>query len=358
MSLRSPAGPPRRLKIERRGHRRSVLAGVEEGGRGAPLVTVGLITYNRAWSLPEVLDALASIEYDPKLLRLVFVDKDSTDGTRSIIDGFVAKHDGRYGSMEVISSQSGIPGARNICIARAAGADYLFFLDSDVVPGPDALKRLLSHFRDPSVGMASLPYDSENSRGKLGVLVNAFDTPTGAADAWKVAAGCTLLRMEMVDRVGRFCERLRVLEDGEYSYRVKKAGYRIVCDFGYPAGHLRKVQMGASSYIGFARDSADFYAEMAKDGSGIYIGRFVLSAALLVFAAAFLVGLGVLALALLLGALAVSVGLNSSDRLWGDGSRIKMAYKPLMGLVITAATVFISLYSLERRLSRARPQSR
>ena len=234
-----------------------------------PLVTVGLLTYNRAWSLPEVLEALAAVDYDPKLLRLVFVDRNSTDGTRGIIDGFVAERGGEYESVEVVPSDAGIPGARNICIAKAAGTGYLFFLDSDVVPGPEVLRRLLTHLQDPSVGMASLPYDSENSRGKLGVLVNAFNTPAGPAKAWKVATGCTLFSMEAVGRVGRFCERLRVLEDGEYSYRVKRAGYSIICDFGYPAKHVRRVQMGAASYVGFARDSADFYIEMARDGSPI-----------------------------------------------------------------------------------------
>lgn len=334
-----------------------VLAGDEKDrdGTGHPLVTVGILTRDRAWSLPKVLDALEGIDYDPRLLRLVFVDANSTDGTRRIIDGFVAGRAGKYESMEVVSSDAGIPGARNICLDRAAGSDYLFFLDSDVVPGPEALKRLLSLFRDGTVGMAALPYDSENSRGKLGFLVNAFNTPSGAADAWKVAAGCTLLRMETAVKVGRFCERLRVLEDGEYSYRVKKAGYRIVCDFGYPSSHLRKVQMGATSYLGFARDSADFYAEMAKDGSWVYVMRFLLSAALLLFSLTLLISPSVLALALLLGALAASIVLNSSDRLWGDGSTIRTSYRPLMGLVITLATVFISVYSLERRITRAKP---
>ena len=86
-----------------------------------PLVTVGLLTYNRAWSLPEVLEALAAVDYDPKLLRLVFVDRNSTDGTRGIIDGFVAERGGEYESVEVVPSDAGIPGARNICIAKAAG---------------------------------------------------------------------------------------------------------------------------------------------------------------------------------------------------------------------------------------------
>ena len=317
-----------------------------------PLITIGILTRDRAWSLPRVLAALEAFDYDKKSLRLVFVDGLSTDGTQGIIDGFLSENGGGYGSVEVVESATGIPGARNECIRRAAGSDYIFFLDSDVVAGPGVLKRLLSHLKGGTAGIASLPYDSENSRGKLGPLVNAFNTPGGPAEAWKVAAGCTLISMKVVESVGGFNEGLRVLEDGEYCYRARKAGYRIVCDFGYPASHLKSIKMGASSYLGFVRDSADFYLAMARLGSGIYRARYLLSAALLVAVGLLLAGQVPAGAVLLVVALVFSLWVNSSDRLWGDGSTIKPAYRPVMGLVITLATVAISLYSAARVLGR------
>ena len=322
---------------------------------GLPRVTVGILTYQRAWSLPRVLSALEALDYDKGSMRLVFVDRNSTDGTREIVGRFASRVERMYESVQVVESDAGISGARNECIDRAAGTDYLFFLDSDVVAGPETLKRLLPHLGDGTVGIASLPYDSDNSRGKLGPLVNAFVTPAGAADSWKVAAGCTLISLRAAEKVGPFNEKLRVLEDGEYCYRAKRAGYRVVCDFGYPAAHLKTIKMGPSSYLGFARDSADFYVEMVKRGSAIYAARYILSVTLVAAAVAALVTLSVWGAVAFLLILALSAGVNSSDRLWGDGSKIKPYYKPLVGLVFTAATILVSAYSLAKVFRRSPP---
>lgn len=318
-----------------------------------------MLTRDRVWSLPEVLKALRSLDYDRKLVRVVFVDRHSGDGTRQLLDEFAADYGDAYEAVEVVSSDSGISAARNECVSRSSGTEYVFFLDSDVVPGPKAAVRLLSHFDRAGVGIASLPYDSENSRGKLGPLVGAFATPTGPADAYKVAAGCTMISAAVFREVGGFNERLRVLEDGEFCFRARRAGFGIVCDFGYPARHLREVNMGARSYLGFAADSAAFYIELARQGSRVYQARYALSAALFVSAAALVASPSIPWAMALLGSLVLSVAVNSSDRLWGDGSRIRFRYKPLAGLAFTAATLLVAVASVGvlagRFLRRGRP---
>jgi len=315
-----------------------------EGGQDQ-LVTVGILTFNRAWSLPEVLESLIRFEYDQKLIRIIFVDNESTDGTRQIIDDFVRENGDRYESVKVIVTRSGISKARNICIDQALGTGYLFFLDSDVAAGRETVRRLLAHVKG-SVGVSSFPYDSENSPGKFGVLVRAFNTPTGPADANKVAAGCTLFDMKVVQKVGRFNEGLRVLEDGEYCYRVRSAGFRIICDFSYPARHLHKIQMDAGAYLGFVRDSAAYYVALAREGSLLYAARLLLSVLL---AASFLLAIAAPATYMWVvfgGALIAGVIVNSSSKLWGDGSTIKPVYRPVVGIVFSAFTLLVTFASI------------
>jgi glycosyltransferase involved in cell wall biosynthesis len=327
----------------------------QPAGGARPRVCIGILTLNRAWSLPKVLEALLGFTYDKKLTGVIFADGGSTDGTLEIVDGFTKQNEERFESIRVIVGGPGISKARNLCIQQARGSDYLLFLDSDVVAGPETIERLLAHFGGNDVGVASLPYDSENSRGKLGVLVRAFNTPTGPAEANKVAAGCTLLSMDMVRKVGSFNENLRVLEDGEYCYRAREEGYRIICDFGYPAQHLKRIQMDSASYLGFVSDSADFYLELAARGSRLYIARYLLSAASLASLVALLVMPEAVPLLVFAVVAVASVVVNSSNRLWGDGSTIKLRYRALVGAVFSLATFLITIASLRplaRRLFR------
>jgi len=326
------------------------------------LVSAGILTYNMAWSLPSVLEAVLRIRYDLKLVRIIIVDNESTDGTRRIIEEFIKTHGARFERVVFVVKQTGIPEARNICIREAAGSDYLFFLDSDVVPGPEAIDRLLAFFearRD--VGIACLPYDSENSRGKFWVLVNAFKTPEGPAEANKVGTGCTLFSMAMIGKVGFFNERLRVLEDGEYCYRARRLGYKIICDFGYPARHLKRIQMDPGSYLGFVRDSAAFYVEMAVGGSRIYLARLLLSAFILASFVTLLVWPTLPVAVAMMGLVVAALAVNSSNRLWGDGSTIKASYRPIVGVVFSVATLVITLGSVlavYRRVAGPRPSRR
>jgi len=333
---------------------------MDKSGAGAPTVSIAIPTFNSAWSLPQVLDALLRFEYDRRFLRVIFVDGESTDGTGELIAKFAEIHGHEYESVVTLVARSGISRGRNICIEKAAGTDFLFFLDSDVVAGPETLGRLLAHLTgEKGVGMASLPYDSENSRGKFGVLVRAFNTPTGPAKANKVAGGCVLIPMEVVRRVGPFNESLRYLEDGEYCYRVRSAGYEIVCDFSYPAKHLKQISMGSASYARFVLDSASFYVVLARMGSPVYLARYATSFGLIVALALLLARPGVASVAAFALLAVAAVAVNSSDRLWGDGSTIKLRYKPLVGVVFSAVTVVIALASIpvlfRKRAAPSRP---
>lgn len=94
-------------------------------------------------------------------------------------------------------------------LALEAGFDYLFFLDSDVVPPSDAVPRLLAHNlpvvsgvyyrRSPPLGFPVLMMRDPNNNGQLG-------WPTGLPantmiEVDVVGAGCLLIHRSVLERL-------------------------------------------------------------------------------------------------------------------------------------------------------------
>lgn len=132
-----------------------------------PLVLIGCPVRNRAWALPAYLAAVQALDYPADRLRFAFVLNDSADESEAILTEFACARPtallrrdlhfprwqrGRY-------SFANLALLRNLLIDEAlrSGADYLFSVDSDVLPPPNALRRLLAAER-PLVG-ARVPND-------------------------------------------------------------------------------------------------------------------------------------------------------------------------------------------------------
>ncbi len=318
-----------------------------------PLVTVGMPTFNREWSLPRVLESVLQFTYDRKRTRLVFVDNASIDGTMKIIEGFRSEHGNEYESIVVRTLKSNIPQARNQIFREAAGTDYVFFVDADILAPPDAIPRLLASFEeDPTVGMASFPWDNRNARRRAGIFYDAFIGPKGPHKAYKVGNGCNIVSMKAVAKVGYFNEKLPVHEDGEYCFRLRKAGYEIVCDFSSEGTHLREYKLGWRYYINFMKDSSRTYRELILRGSRMHLAKVLLTLAALAFLL-LLVALPNLNTILLFAAVLFSaVLINGSARILDDGIRIKAGYRLPVGLVFTVATLIISLFLAYRIVFR------
>ena len=319
-----------------------------------PLVTVGLPTYNREWSLPRVLESLIALDYEKKRLRVCFVDNLSGDRTMEIIESFRGAHQGEYEAILVVSMRSNIPQARNAVFEAAEGTDYVFFLDSDVVAPPGALRKLLAAFaEDPRVGMAALPCDNRNARKRAGFLFRAFAVPFGPHDAYKVATCCTLISMAAHGKVGGFDEVLRVHEDSEFSFRLRRAGYRVLSDSSLEGDHLKDIPADPLFYLRFVKDSAATYRELMSRGSLLHISKVVLSYLLLASFVALLLRPEQSVLASFVALLAVCAWLNSSAMALDDGAHTRMLYRPVIGLIFTATTFAISILLVPALFRRA-----
>ncbi|HEV2244693.1 MAG TPA: glycosyltransferase family 2 protein [Streptosporangiaceae bacterium] len=103
-----------------------------------PRVTAVVVTYNRRELLLEALAAVHAQSRAPA--AVIVVDNASTDGTAAAVRT-------RYPSVQLaeLGHNTGGAGgfAYGIALALASGADLVWLMDDDTVPGPDALQAMI-----------------------------------------------------------------------------------------------------------------------------------------------------------------------------------------------------------------------
>ncbi len=125
--------------------------------KGAPLITVGVSTYNRKDYLRESLASLRSQTFGD--FEIIVVDDGSTDGTGEMIRK-------EFPDVSYIYQENrGDAAAKNKAAAHARGK-YLVFNDSDDIFLPDALERLYAPLADDPDGCSYGQYITIDSAGK------------------------------------------------------------------------------------------------------------------------------------------------------------------------------------------------
>jgi GT2 family glycosyltransferase len=111
---------------------------------GAGGVAAVIVTYNRKQLLCECIDAL--LAQSPSLARIVLIDNASTDGTADLLaeKGYLENGVLDYVRLPI---NSGGAGGFHEGVKRAyeAGFEWLWIMDDDVEPLPNALMKMLSH---------------------------------------------------------------------------------------------------------------------------------------------------------------------------------------------------------------------
>ena len=197
-------------------------------------------------SLQGLIEALA-VQPEPQPDRVILVDDRPADAHASLDLGLAA---GDLGDrIEVVRGDSrGPAAARNRGLRRAA-AEWVAFLDDDVVPDPDWSRRLA---RD----LDGLAPDVAASQGRIDVPLPSDRRPT---DRERCVAGLETAvwatadmayRRDVLAHVGGFDERFprAYREDADLGLRVVGAGYRIV------AGERRIVHpVGSADFMASVR---------------------------------------------------------------------------------------------------------
>jgi GT2 family glycosyltransferase/thymidylate kinase len=212
--------------------------------REKPIITIGILTYNRSLTIPSVLEAVKNLEYPKNRIRIVFVDNNSQDNTLSILSNFKAQMDSYYESIIILSHEQrksgNIPEGRNICISNSIG-EYLLFIDSDVVPPSDTITRMLELFAsDPSVAIVGFPCLSSPMTFFDKLYLHERPKKANPEVQDVIGMGSTMVKREIFNEIGLFDLEYSTMEDLEFSRRAKKAGYKIIMDNNKTALHLKQ----------------------------------------------------------------------------------------------------------------------
>ncbi len=206
-------------------------------------ITVVLCTYNRARSLPEALESVATQTLQRSInWEILVVDNNSSDETRQVVEGFQSRYPDRI--RYLFEPRQGLSNARNAAVRDARG-DILAFIDDDETAGRGWLQNLTAnlHHGDwagaggpvvPRWNCARPPWLCSESSFVLGPLAlfgaglvdgQLTQPPVGANMAFRKEAFTRYggFRTDL----GRTGEKLLSNEDIEFGRRLLIAGQRL-----------------------------------------------------------------------------------------------------------------------------------
>jgi glycosyltransferase involved in cell wall biosynthesis len=206
-------------------------------------VSVIVPARNAASFLRRCLTALRAEPSDD--FEILVVDDASTDETPAIAESMGAR-------VIRLESVRGPSGARNVA-AREARGKYLFFVDSDVVVRPGAVKRVGDLLdRDPRTTAVFGSYDAEpEARTTLSQyrnLLHHWVHQNGRPAASTFWAGCGAVRRQVFLHLGGFDETAYprpCIEDIELGYRLRESDHRILLDRDLLCTHLKRWTLGS-----------------------------------------------------------------------------------------------------------------
>lgn len=197
-------------------------------------ITSVVVTYNRKSLLRKALAAHAAQTLQPA--RFLIVDNASTDGTREMLkaEGWL-DHPG--GALLALPENSGGAGgfAAGLKHAIASGAEWVWMMDDDAEPHPEALEQLMQVAIDPEQVYGSLAVCDGETSWLTTVLVPALgevDRPDEVPDCAQVQSLPFLgflIHRDLVARIGLpDVGYFIAADDVEYCVRAQRAGAKVM----------------------------------------------------------------------------------------------------------------------------------
>jgi cellulose synthase/poly-beta-1,6-N-acetylglucosamine synthase-like glycosyltransferase len=133
-----------------------------------PKITTQLPLYNEFNVAERAIHAIAAFDY-PKSLHQIQILDDSTDETCELVDRLAAQLRSSGIWIDVVRRQDRYgykAGALNDAMPEAHG-DFIAIFDSDFVPAPDFLRRMIPHLSDQKTGLAQARWGHLNQDTSL-----------------------------------------------------------------------------------------------------------------------------------------------------------------------------------------------
>jgi cellulose synthase/poly-beta-1,6-N-acetylglucosamine synthase-like glycosyltransferase len=212
-----------------------------------PFVTIQLPVYNELHVVERLLDAVAAIDYPKDKMEIQVLD-DSTDETSLLISNKILSLQQQNISIQHVQrcDRDGFKaGALKHALHIAKGEFYAVF-DADFIPSEDFLKRTISYFTDPSIGMVQTNWGHINKESSLLAKLQAIalDGHFSIEQQGRNAAGyfinfngtAGVWRKQAILDAGNW-QSDTLTEDFDLSYRAQMKGwqFKYLEDYNTPA---------------------------------------------------------------------------------------------------------------------------
>ncbi len=208
--------------------------------RDALTISVIMPAYNAAHYLELSLPPLIAMRERGEVAEVIVVDDCSPDPTN------IATAE-RLGATVLRMPQNGGPGAARNMAAKQATGDILWLVDADVVAHEPSARILQGEFGDQNVAAVFGSYDrkppAENFASQYKNLVHRYYHQRGKADSDTFWSGCGAIRKSVYRDLNGF-DGARYgrpsIEDIEFGFRMKTAGWSIRLSHGLLCTHLKR----------------------------------------------------------------------------------------------------------------------
>ncbi|MFC4077974.1 glycosyltransferase family 2 protein [Salinithrix halophila] len=233
-----------------------------------PTVSVIIPVRNQLAFTRQCLAAIRT--YTPLPHEVIFVDNDSTDGTTSFLRKRVKQEVGSTWIRNPVNR--GFAAAVNQGMKKAQG-EYFLLLNNDTLVSSRWMELLLAVLRsDVSIGMTGPVSNKAIPEQKVSVRLSRIPSihrysqfhnrhnPGLWRETRRLSGFCLAIPRRIWEEVGEWDERfgLGTYEDDDYSYRVRKAGYRLIV-----AGDTYVHHFGSRSFR--RRGRAEFLKILAQN---------------------------------------------------------------------------------------------
>lgn len=194
------------------------------------MITVAIITFNRAWIIEKALASIKNQTYPHNKMFVLVVDGQSKDGTAELAQKLLSESD--FNGFEVTIQKSSIPQARNLCLKKMRG-ELMLFWDSDVILPSEAVLSMVETLQKENADLVTTEVKSITVK----TVDEKFEDPSpivqqnngkALVDEIKSAMmGETLLSKRLASSLV-FDEDLTTQEDIDFCLRAKEEGYKLL----------------------------------------------------------------------------------------------------------------------------------